>query len=90
MDIYRYYRIRNTIIAYGILGILFALVIGGVIFWTVEFVAFFCGEDSWPTGLFLSALILYCLSMYWRYSSQQAEDRQRLRDEEHRRTVYYS
>ncbi len=90
MDICRYYRIRNAVIVYGILGIVFVLVIGNVIFWTLEFVSFFCGDDSWPSGLFLSGLILYCLSMCWRYSSQQAADRRRQRDEEESRIVYYS
>jgi hypothetical protein len=90
LDVCRYYRLRNAIIGYAVIGMFLAIAIGSIVFWTIEFVSFFRGEDAWPSGLFLSALILYCLSVAWRYSSQQAEDRRRQRDEEDRRTVYYS
>jgi hypothetical protein len=38
-----------------------ALALLSVVFFCVEFVGFFCGDGSWPSGLFLAGLVLYCI-----------------------------
>jgi len=65
--------LRNTIIVYAVIGLLLALVIADVLFWTVEVVRFFCGDDSLPSAVFLSALVLWCLRVTWGYLNQRDE-----------------
>jgi len=33
----------------------------------VQLVALVCGDDSWPSGVFIGLLVLYSISVYWRY-----------------------
>ena len=44
-----------------------------VVWFCVEFVGLFCGNDSWPSGLFLAGLVLYCFRNLWRYDRQKQE-----------------
>jgi len=81
MTRYEYYALRNAVIVYAVIGIFGALTIGGILFFTMITVQQFCGDDAWPSGLFLGLLVLYFLSVLWRYSDQQAAERRRLEDE---------
>ncbi len=81
---------RLELISRIIVVIVLAVSALSVTFCIVEAVECFLGDDAWPTGLFLSVLILWGISVLWRYSSQQEEDRRRQQYEEAGRTEYYS
>jgi len=57
---------RKAIKEYIVIGIVAAT----VIFWTVELVQYFCGDDSLPSAAFLSAFVLYCLKAIRQYRNQ--------------------
>ena len=59
--------------------------IAGSVSLTFEFVDIFCGEDSLPTQIFLSAMVLWCGRTVWRYLGQRDEP-----DEDNDRYEYYS
>ena len=40
---------------------------------TAGAVSEFCGDEEWPTAVFLSLLALYSFSVYWRYINQRKE-----------------
>src|ERR1700735_1415183 len=46
------------------LFVYFAILVTG---FTLGFVYLVCGEFAWRTGIFLSALSVYCLKVVWRY-----------------------
>jgi len=50
-------------VGWGCLGIAAAT----IVYWTVQLVALVCGDDSWPSGVFIGLLVLYSISVYWRY-----------------------
>jgi len=49
------------------------LVCGAIVFITAGAVFEFCGDEEWPTAVFLSLLAVYSFSVYWRYMNQREE-----------------
>lgn len=72
-------RMRRAITVLSVMGM-----IAGAVSLTFEFVEIFCGEDSLPTQIFLSAMVLYCGWTVWRYLGQRDEP-----DEDDDRFEYY-
>ena len=64
---------RNSIIAHAVVWAFLVLVCGAIVFITAGAVFEFCGEEEWPTAVFLSLLALYSFSVYWRYMNQREE-----------------
>jgi hypothetical protein len=46
-------------------------VFGVIVFITAGAIFEFCGDEEWPTAVFLSLLALYSFSVYWRYINQR-------------------
>ena len=64
---------RNSIIAHAVVWAFLVLVCGAIVFITAGAVFEFCGDEEWPTAVFLSLLALYSFSVYWRYINQREE-----------------
>ena len=73
MDRIAYYQLRNNAIVYAALGLFWALVTAFVVVICFEVVEECCGEESWPSAVFLSLVTLWCLRVGWRYLGQRNE-----------------
>jgi hypothetical protein len=70
-----YCRLQDRIIVYGIIGAFIAGVISWAVFISMEIVALFCGEEnSWPSVLLFSLLIMRCEILAWRYYIWEREE----------------
>lgn len=76
-------RSVNSFIVHTIVWTVLTLVAAEVIGACIFLLTWVNGDDAWPGGVCLGVLLLYCLSMFIRYYTEQKEDReQRLEDEE--------
>ena len=66
-------RRRSLLLAVA-LWIVLSCAAVSIVYWTVQLVALFCGDNSWPSGVFIGLLVLYSISVYWRYRHPSKTD----------------
>jgi hypothetical protein len=67
------FPLENPIIVYTLYGLMFIIAVGWTVYTTAEITFALCGDDSWPSAVFLSALVLWCMKTTWCYFDQGAE-----------------